>query len=245
MKYAFAMSAALLLGLTQVQPAMAQKNGNSLVNQAITAEGGADALRALKGLSIKADAHFYGPEQSETAGGPARDYGTADITITWDLAKGMAATTLTRDQKYPAPEKLKYTEIVTPTAGAVTDEKGSTGMSGVRLATHLRELMRASPTLLLTALDDPKSVGAMGPQKMGSHSMPAIALTAGGTKFTILFDSNTKLPAVIRTRDDDNVVGDANYDLELGDWKAVGGVKIAHSLSYKINGVEVLKVTYT
>jgi glyoxylase-like metal-dependent hydrolase (beta-lactamase superfamily II) len=244
MKYAFAMSAALLLGFTQVQPAMAQKNGNSLVNQAITAEGGADALRALKGLSIKADAHFYGPEQSETPGGPARDYGTANVTITWDLGKGMAATLLDRDQKYPAPEKLKYTEIVTPTAGAVTDEKGSTGMSGVRLATHLRELMRASPTLLLAALDDPKSVGAMGPQKMGSHSMPAIALTAGGTKFTILFDSNTKLPAVIRTRDDDNVVGDANYDLELGDWKAVGGVKIAHSLSYKINGIEVANINY-
>ena len=50
---------------------------------------------------------------------------------------------------------------------------------------------------------------------------------------------------MIRTRDDDNVFGDANYDLELGDWKAVGGVKIAHSLSYKINGIEVQKVTYT
>ena len=244
MKYALAMSAALLLGLTQVQPAMAQKNGNSLVNQAITAEGGADALRALKGLSIKADAHFYGPEQSETAGGPARDYGTADITITWDLAKGMAATTLTRDQKYPAPEKLKYTEIVTPTAGAVTDEKGSTGMSGIRLATHLRELMRASPTLLLTAVEDPKSASAMGPQKMGSHSMPSVGLTAGGTKFTVMFDSSTHLPAVIRTRDDDNVFGDSNYDLVLGDWKAVGGAKVAHSLSYQINGIEVAKINY-
>src|SRR5882672_7097743 len=133
MKYALAMSAALLLGLTQVQPAMAQKNGNnSLVTQAIAAEGGADALRALKGLSIKADAHFYGPEQSETAGGPARDYGTADVTITWDLAKGMARTQLVRDQKYPAPEKLNYTETVTPTGGFVTPATGNpTGMSGI------------------------------------------------------------------------------------------------------------------
>jgi hypothetical protein len=118
-------------------------------------------------------------------------------------------------------------------------------MSGTRVATHLRELMRASPTLLLAALDQPASVGPMGPQKMGNQSLPAIALTAGGTKFTILFDGKTHLPTVIRTRDDDNVFGDANYDLELGDWKAVGGVKIAHSLSYKINGIEVQKVTYT
>jgi glyoxylase-like metal-dependent hydrolase (beta-lactamase superfamily II) len=238
------MSTALLLAMSQMQPAMAQKNGNSLVSQAITAEGGADALRGLKGLNIKADAHFYGPEQSETAGGPARDYGTANISITWDLAKGMAATAFDRDQKYPAPEKLKYTEIVTPTAGAQTDEKGATGMSGLRLATLLRELTRASPTLLLAALDDPKSVSAMGPQKMGKASMPAVGLTVGGTKFTVLFDSKTHLPAVIRTRDDDNVYGDSDYDLVLADWKTVGGAKVAHSLTYQINGIELAKITY-
>jgi glyoxylase-like metal-dependent hydrolase (beta-lactamase superfamily II) len=246
MKYVLSISAALLLAASQAQPAMAQKNGgNSLVNQAIAAEGGADALRALKGVTMKGTAHFYGPEQSETPGGPARDYGTANVSVTWDLAKGMAATTLDRDQKYPAPEKLKYTETATPTMGWVTDEKGSTAMSGIRLATHLRELMRASPILMLTALDDPKSVSAMGAQKMGSHSMPAVGLTAGGTKFTVLFDSKTKLPAVIRTRDDDNVYGDSDYDLELGGWKAVGGVQIAHELSYKINGIELAKISYT
>src|SRR5207249_7421168 len=54
----------------------------------------------------------------------------------------------------------------------------------------------------------------------------------------------THLPAVIRTRDDDNVVGDSDYDLVLADWKAVGGAKVAHSLSYQINGIEVAKITY-
>jgi glyoxylase-like metal-dependent hydrolase (beta-lactamase superfamily II) len=244
MKHVLSMSAALLLGLIQVQPAMAQKNGNSLVNQAIAAQGGAEALRSLKALNIKADAHFYGPEQSETAGGPPRDYGTANLTITWDLAKGMARTDFDRDQKYPAPEKLKYAEIVTPTMGAQTDEKGSTGMSGIRLATLLRELTRASPTLLLTAVEDPKSASAMGPQKMGKASMPAVGITAGGTKFTVMFDSKTHLPAVIRTRDDDNVFGDSDYDLVLGDWKAIGNAKVAHSLSYQINGIEVAKINY-
>src|SRR4051794_41007002 len=240
MRYLLSLTAALLA--VAGQPALAQK-GN-LVTQAITAEGGADALRSLKGVMMKGTAHFYGPEQSETAGGPARDYGTANVTVNWDLSKGAAATTFDRDQKYPAPEKLKYTETVTPAMGWVTDEKGATGMSGIRLATNLRELMRASPTLLLTALDDPKSVGAIGPQKMGSHSMPAAGVTAGGREFTGVFDSKTHLPAVIRTRDDDNVYGDSDYDLELGGWKAVGGVQIAHELSYKINGIEVAKISY-
>jgi glyoxylase-like metal-dependent hydrolase (beta-lactamase superfamily II) len=84
----------------------------------------------------------------------------------------------------------------------------------------------------------------MGPQKLGDQSLPAISYTDGGTKFIILFDKTTHLPAAVRTKDDDNVYGDSNYDLVLGDWKAVGGVKIAHALSYRINDVEIANVTY-
>src|SRR5947199_1514645 len=68
---------------------------------------------------------------------------------------------------------------------------------------------------------------------------------AGRTKFTVLFDSKTHLPAAIRTRDDDNVHGDSDFDLVLGDWKAVGGVKVAYARSYQVNGVEVWKLTYS
>src|SRR5262249_17402075 len=111
-------------------------------------------------------------------------------------------------------------------------------------AAHLRELKRASPWLLVKAMGTPKSVAAVGDQKFGKQSLPAVSLNDDGTKFTILFDSITHLPAAIRTRDDDNIHGDSDYDLVLGDWKAVGGVKIAHSLSYQLDGVEVAKLTY-
>ena len=63
------------------------------------------------------------------------------------------------------------------------------------------------------------------PQKLGQQSLPAVAFTDQGTNFTILFDRKTHLPAAIRTRDDDNIHGDSNYDLVLGDWKAVGGAQ--------------------
>ena len=48
----------------------------------------------------------------------------------------------------------------------------------------------------------------------------------------------------MRTRDDDNVYGDSNYDLILSDWKDVGGgAKRAHTLSFQLNGVEVQRLT--
>ena len=245
MKYALSIVAALLLAMSQAQPALAQDGANDLIKQAIAAQGGADALRALKGLAIKGEARFWEPEQSEKAGGEPRFLGDATFTMTWDLEKGMARTEWDRDQKYPDPPvKLKYTETVLPTFGYVTDEKGSRAMSGIRAAAHLRELKRASPWLLMKAMDTPKGIAAMGDQKLGNQSLPAVSFNDGGTKFTILFESKTHLPAAIRTRDDDNIHGDSDYDLVLGDWKEVGGVKVAHALSYQLNGVEVAKLIY-
>jgi glyoxylase-like metal-dependent hydrolase (beta-lactamase superfamily II) len=140
--------------------------------------------------------------------------------------------------------KLKYTETVLPTLGFVTDEKSSQAMSGIRVATHQRELERASPWLLVKAMDESGKVRAAGSQRFGHQSLPAVSYTDGPTTFTILFDTKTHLPAAIRTRDDDNFIGDSNFDLVLADWKAVNGAQIAQSLSYRVNDVEVAKMTY-
>jgi glyoxylase-like metal-dependent hydrolase (beta-lactamase superfamily II) len=244
MKYTVSI-AALLLATTPVPPALAQNNPGDLVKQAIAAEGGADALRALKSVAIKGDAKFWEPGQSLAAGGEARFLGDAKFAITWDVAKGTARTDWDRDQKYPEPPiKLKYSEILFPAFGAVTDEKGSQPMSRVRVAALLRELKRASPQLLIEAMDDPSNVRSADAQQLGQQTLPAVAFNDKGTNFTILFDRETHLPAAIRTRDDDNIHGDSNYDLVLADWKAVGGAKVAQSLSYQINGVEVAKLNY-
>ena len=54
----------------------------------------------------------------------------------------------------------------------------------------------------------------------------------------------THLPAAIRTRDDDNIAGDSDFDLVLDGWKAAGSAQVATSLSYRINGIEVAKLNY-
>jgi glyoxylase-like metal-dependent hydrolase (beta-lactamase superfamily II) len=237
--------AALLLATSALQPAFAQTAPGDLVKQAVAAEGGADALRGLKSLAVKGDAKFWEPGQSFAAGGEPRFLGDATFAITWDLAGGRARTDWDRDQKYPDPPiKLKYSETLLPTLGAVTDPKGVQPMSRNRLAALLRELKRSSPRLLLDAMDDPSNVRAAEPQKLGQQSLPAVAFADQGTNFTILFDRDTHLPAAIRTRDDDNIHGDSSYDLVLADWKAVGGAKLAQSLSYQVNGVEVAKLSY-
>src|SRR5207249_7064828 len=169
MKHAL-LIAALLLAISQQQPALAQ-GGSDLVKQAVAAEGG-DELRQLKGLAIKGDAKFWEPGQSFLAGSEPRFLGDATFATTWDLANSRARTAWDRDQKYPDPPvKMKYTETVLPALGYVTDDKNmSQAMSGIRVATHQRELERASPWLLVKAMDEPGKIRAAGSQKLGQQS---------------------------------------------------------------------------
>src|SRR5437867_8715296 len=241
MKHAL-LIAALLLAISHQQPALAQ--GGDLVKQAVAAEGG-DELRQLKGLAIKGDAKFWEPGQSFLAGSEPRFLGDATFAMTWELANNRARTAWDRDQKYPDPPvKIKYSETVLPALGYVTDEKSSQAMSGIRVATHQRELERASPWLLVKAMDESGKVRAAGSQRLGQQSLPAVAYADGPMTFTILFDPKTHLPAAVRTRDDDNINGDSNFDLVLADWRTVGRAQIAHSLSYRINDIEVARLTY-
>ena len=84
MKYALCM-AVFLLAMVPQQPALAQGSGD-LVKQAVAAEGGADALRGVKGLAIKGDAKFWEPGQSFAPDGETRFMGDATFTTTWDLS---------------------------------------------------------------------------------------------------------------------------------------------------------------
>src|SRR5260370_4127708 len=187
MKYALTF-VGLLLAMTLQQPAFAQGSSNNLVKEAITAEGGADAVRGLKTLAIKGDAKFWEPGQSFAPDGEPRFLGDATFTLTWDLAKGQARTAWDRDQKYPDPIRLKYTETLLPTLGYVPDDKGSQPMSRIREATQLRELERSSPWLLLKAMDDSSHVAAAASQKLGEQSLPAGAVTQGPTALPHLFN---------------------------------------------------------
>jgi hypothetical protein len=243
MRYALLVSAALLVGASPPVPAQAQQ-GIDLVKAAVEAQGGADALRNLKAVGITARGQHWEPGQSYAPGGESRFLGDSDITLTWDLAADAARSAWDRSMKYPAVETIKYTEVVRPDIGVVVNDKGPQPMSGIRVATSLRELERASPLLLLHALDTPGNVTALPDQKLGENSHPAVAIKQRGTTFTVLFDRATHLPVAVRTRDDDHVYGDSNYDMVMDDWRAVGGVKVAHALSYQLNGMQVQKLAY-
>jgi glyoxylase-like metal-dependent hydrolase (beta-lactamase superfamily II) len=241
-------STALLVAFGQAQPASAQSPAD-LVKQSVEALGGADAIRAIKSFVAKVDAKHWEPGQSYSVNGESRFLGDSTVAISVDFANGVSRYDWDRDMKFPAVERVKYSEIRYPTYGAVIDEKGqATPMSAIRLAASFRETGRGAPALvrLLGAIDRPQSVAAIEDQKLGNQTLPAVVLTDAppyNFKYIIMFDRTTKLPAAVRTRDEDNIWGDANYDMILSDWKTVGGLKVAHIRSYQLNGMEVQRFT--
>ncbi|MFL5000084.1 MAG: hypothetical protein ACJ8DY_06835, partial [Xanthobacteraceae bacterium] len=242
MKWTF-LTAAGVVAVLSGAPALAQ-NPSELVSQAVAAQGGADALRAFKAAIIKGDAKHWEPGQSFKAGGEAKFLGDSAFTMTADGVNRTVRIDWDRDMKYPAVERMKYSEIITPTYGVVTNDKGSQPMSGIRLASQLREFGRQTPALLLRAMESPQNVAAIENQKVGERTLPAVAFTSDGTKYIIAFDPATKLPAAVRTRDDDHIYGDSNYDMILSDWKDTAGIKLAHSYSFQLNGTETQRIVY-
>src|ERR1043165_6447232 len=78
MKYRLVLPAALVAGMAGLTPVQAQQ-GIDLVKQAVAAQGGAQALRGLKAISITADGQHWEPGQSYAPGGEARFLGDSAI----------------------------------------------------------------------------------------------------------------------------------------------------------------------
>src|SRR5579864_958138 len=235
----------LLLGGLLAQPASAETKPIALVKAAVKGMGGAQAMRALTSVTITAEATHWEPEQSLVPDGEARLVGTSHLNIAWDLANGRSRTDWDRALVYPFPGTPKFSDVVTPAYGYVADEKGDQPMSARRLAVQWREQERASPVLLLRALDHPERLAAAPRHTLDGQSLPSVRFVDGAAIFIILFDPKTHLPRAIRTLDDSLIYGDAVNDLVLDDWRSVGGVKMARSLVYTLAGRTLRRVTYT
>jgi glyoxylase-like metal-dependent hydrolase (beta-lactamase superfamily II) len=215
-----------------------------VIKQAVAVVGGVEALRSVKGLSLKADAQFWEPQQSYVADGEPRFIGDSRLTLNWEGEKDMSRCDWDRKFEYPFVEEKKYSEIVGPRNGAVSTAKGEVPMSDIRVAAYRREFERASPILLLKALNAPQKLSSLPDQILDGKLLPSVAFSDGDFNFTILFDRSTKLPAAVRTRDDDWIYGDVNFDLVFGDWRSVDGIKIPYSQTYNVNNTVVGRIEY-
>ena len=231
------------------------EGADSAIERAVAALGGADKLAAVTAISIKGSVKHWEPEQSVKPGGEMRLASESTFVQQRAFADGITRTEWLRKMAYPAPREYKFTELVTPVAGLVEGVDSTAmpksvtptdpprhAMSGVRLAAALRELERTSPRIVFDMKSDPSKVSAGGELVINGHAVPALRYQTGGATLMVAFDPATGLPSRIRSMDADTIYGDSNYDLVLSDWRDVGGIKVAHTQSYELNGRELIHI---
>ena len=251
MQRALASLSVLLLLSCAAQPTKEQ----ALVSRGIDALGGANALAGIRTVAVKGSMKQWEPEQSDVPGGEMRFCNESSFETVSDRAARATRTDWVRNFAYPAPRTFTFSEIVTPEAGYILGIDSNSrnaqslktvppahSMSGLRLATAQRELKRLSPGALLLEMQ-------ANPQAL----QPALDVVAEGRiykaasygGFTVAFDAQSGLPAIIRTLDYDNVWGDVTYDLRLSDWREVDGVKVAMAQKHELNGRALIETHLT
>jgi glyoxylase-like metal-dependent hydrolase (beta-lactamase superfamily II) len=229
-----------------------------LIDRAIAAAGGEQALSRLNRIALTGVVRLWEPEQSHEPGGSMRYGGLATFTQQRDGPAGLVRTDWVRDYEYPARRSYTYTEIVTPQAGYVkgidstartkqsqANDPPQHAMSGVRLAAAQRELARSAPTLLLAMKANPQALSALPDQRAGGVRLPALAYRWRDQRFVVMFSAQSGLPAAIRILDADAIQGDSTYDLLLTNWREVDGAQLAHGQDYVLNGFTVMQTRIT
>jgi glyoxylase-like metal-dependent hydrolase (beta-lactamase superfamily II) len=242
------------VGVCMTTPSYSQ----DLVNGALTAMGGADALAQVKTLVVKGTGRHWEPEQSMVADGEMRLTADSTFEMTGDFTAHAMRVDWVKNFVYPSPRTFQFSELVLPEAGYVIgiDSNGRNkqsretnppghAMSSLRLTATQRELRRASPSLLLEMRSHPDKVSATPDITVGGVTYPALTYQSGPYSFIVMFDPQTHLPARIRTLDYDNVWGDSTYDLTFADWRTLGGVQVATSQHYELNGKVVADIKIT
>jgi hypothetical protein len=167
---------------------------------------------------IKGEAKHWEPGQSYSPTGEARFLGDATYTQTVDNATRTARVDWDRDMKYPAVERLKYSEITTPTFGVLIDDKGAQQpMSGIRLAAHLRERERASPRLWCGRWKTRRASRIAGSADRAAHIAGGLGSRAAKEHLIVLFDRRRTLPAESAPEMPITSTAISNYDMILSD----------------------------
>jgi glyoxylase-like metal-dependent hydrolase (beta-lactamase superfamily II) len=224
------------------------------VRAAAEALGGARALAGIRTLAVAGTVTHWEPEQSLVAGGEPRLAGESAFVLSRDLTAGASRTEWVRKLVYPAPREYRFTEVIAGGIGGVNgvDSTARTrqsldssppqhAMSGLRVAAALRELQRGSPRLIADMLADPRTVSRVPDEALNGRMLPTVSYRRGNYELEVLFDPATRLPAAVRSHDYDNNYGDSTYDLLLSDWRAVGRVKVAHALEYRLNDIVIAR----
>jgi glyoxylase-like metal-dependent hydrolase (beta-lactamase superfamily II) len=114
-------------------------------------------------------------------------------------------------------------------------------MSSLRTRALLREVERQN--IVFVMYERIGRVSEFPSQTVNGKTYPAVQFRGDHGTYIVMFDPQTQLPAIVRTRDFDQFMGDADFDATFSDWRDVMRAKFPFHITYTLNGVKVFETT--
>jgi len=247
--------------LAWAAPAAPANPQQTLAAAAYTAMGNTDRYAGegsppdqLVIVTLRGTVQQWEPGESESVADLTKpDGGSSNFVQIWDRTRGLFRTEWVRPRA--GGGMRTYTEIYSPEGGYVigNDANGALTrraiqgdpplhtMSGLRLRALLREQERSG--IVFAMHDHPERISEYPAQTVGGKSYSAVQYRGDNATFIVMFDPATHLPAVVRTRDFDQLMGDSDYDMTLSDWRDVMKFKLPFHAVYTLNGVKIFDTT--
>jgi glyoxylase-like metal-dependent hydrolase (beta-lactamase superfamily II) len=228
-----------------------------LAQDAVTAMGGADKLKAIQTVVMK------GGTGTRTRVGQVRKAGEADATAklsnvveTLDLANGRAAY----DYEIQIDTFMQHrVEILTKrgegeaarpvgieSVGGVPIAVGAPGLFSWGTQNSPEFLLRRNAVSIALAASDSASASLVAEDKEfnGKAHKYGKGTTADGEEVGLYFDPASKLLAGFEVLDTETMLGDVDAQYSLSDYKSVGGVMLPHRITVRKGGQDYSDVQF-
>jgi len=221
---------------------------------------GFQARETLVTMTTRGSMKQWDPGQSRAVSDLTMpDWGTSTFVQRWDRSRSSMRTEWVRPRAGGGTRN--YTEILTELGGYVIGNDANGGqparaiqttgnnpqplktMSGRRAQALLREVERDGVVYFMN--DRLGRVSEYPSQTVAGKTYPAVQYRGDHGTYIVMFDPQTRLPAIVRTRDFDQFMGDANFDAIYTDWRDVMGTKYPFHIVHTLNGEKVFETTIT
>jgi glyoxylase-like metal-dependent hydrolase (beta-lactamase superfamily II) len=214
----------------------AYARAREVLDAAVAAAGGREALRSLRTVSRKGSGTAHNQGQSLV---PEAPYTTRalEVTSVVDLANRRGATETATTQQGAIPGRTRAVlagdsgftvNLVTNVVNAVSPG----GLAGMRTAVR-----RDAAALLLTAESRAETLRHLGEGSFDGrpHQVVTFADT-DGTQIALYVDAATRLVSKYETFADNPVLGDTLSEVVFSDYRAVDGVKLPFRMTSRTAG---------
>jgi glyoxylase-like metal-dependent hydrolase (beta-lactamase superfamily II) len=232
-------------GQTQspIQKSFEQARG--VLDTALKAAGGADALRAVKDVTRVGKGTAFNQGQSLKPDDPLTSR-TVEVRQASDFAGGRLANEFATT---PAGGNLTRTRSVV-TADAGFNFNRLTGVVSTltpMAVTNARSVLRRDPAaLLLTAEARSETLRALGEVNIDGTPQRVISFAdSDGTVLTLYIDSKTGLVSKYETFGDNAVLGDTLNEVVFSDYRVVNGVQLPFRVVNRTGGVVTQDIVYS